>query len=218
MAAAPADAAAGAAADAAAAAAAAAAPSSPVLTQQPGAGPFLRRLAKRTFDTYVPPHVQQRKRSWPTRADAQAFFRQHIQLPGLPIRHWARRYTSQVGGWGLGAGGTRSTARTPYSIQARLCNRSIDQLTQSNRPSIHSSIHPSIHPYTTKRTQRTARQDLFADLIGGFTVAVMLVPQGLAVRLHALKSGCRLHQSKRWPDTLLTIYLTRFCFRSLLQH
>jgi hypothetical protein len=59
-------------------------------------GPFLRRLAKQTFDTYVPPHVQRRERRLPTRADLQAAFRQHIHMPGLTIRHWARHYTLQV--------------------------------------------------------------------------------------------------------------------------
>lgn len=73
----------------------------PQAQQQPQPG-LVRRWVKSTFDTYVPPHVQ--ARDWktpPTWADLKAAFKNHIHLPELPIRHWARNYSRQVRGVGL---------------------------------------------------------------------------------------------------------------------
>ena len=65
--------------------------------QQPEPG-LVRRLAKETFDFYVPPHVQARERRLPTWGELGAAFKKHVHVPGLPIRHWARTYTREVRG------------------------------------------------------------------------------------------------------------------------
>lgn len=58
--------------------------------------PQLRRLAKQAFDSYVPPHVQQRPWTPPTWGGIKAVFRRYIHTPGLPIRRWALSYTREV--------------------------------------------------------------------------------------------------------------------------
>jgi hypothetical protein len=44
------------------------------------------------YDTYVPPHVQKRKREPWTKERALAMFKKSVHVPTIPILKWIRTY------------------------------------------------------------------------------------------------------------------------------